>query len=155
LILGRWADAVSHGEVAEEGPDFVGSHLVRMPHAVVEDEPSDPVDVRLFRARAVVKGPDGPPNPIEGPTPYRTAGGREGARSECKSPGGGLEYRRGESLEGGRSRQTPDRLERSERKSAGGGHEYWRRENLQRARSGKTPDRLEHGAPSERKNPGG
>src|SRR5262249_35485404 len=91
LILGRWADAVSHGEVAEEGPDFVGSHLVRMPHPVVEDEPSDPVDVRLFRARAVVKGPDGPPNPIEEPNPYRTAGGREGARSECKSPGGGLE----------------------------------------------------------------
>jgi len=66
VLRGRSHLAVDR-EVIEEGRDLAGAHLVGVTLAVEQDEPASPVDVRLFRARAVVAKPDCPAYAIEQP----------------------------------------------------------------------------------------
>ena len=65
MILGGGRDLVLHGQRRQEGRDLSGAHLGGVPLAVEEDEPPDPVDVRLLGPPAVVPRADGLPNPIE------------------------------------------------------------------------------------------
>jgi hypothetical protein len=51
-------DFVAHREGRQERADFGSAHLRRVPLAVEEDEPLDPMDVHLLGATAVVAGPD-------------------------------------------------------------------------------------------------
>ncbi len=48
LILGRSRDSPVTGEVRQEGADFIGSHFLRMPLVVKQNEPFDPPHVSLF-----------------------------------------------------------------------------------------------------------
>lgn len=52
VLRGRRA-AFGDGEVGQEGSDLVGAELARVAHGVEADEAAEPVQVRVFGARAV------------------------------------------------------------------------------------------------------
>jgi hypothetical protein len=54
LILGGSSHVSFNREVAEEGGDFGFAHFVGMPLSMKEDEASNPIDVGLFGAQAVM-----------------------------------------------------------------------------------------------------
>jgi hypothetical protein len=58
LVLGGRGDLVSYGERGQECRDLGRPHLGRMPLAVEEDEPPDPVNVGFLGPATVVPGAD-------------------------------------------------------------------------------------------------
>ncbi len=76
LALGGSRDLVVDGQRGQERGDLDGAHVNRVPLAMEEDVPLDPVDVGLFGARAVVSGADGLADPVE--KSRRRDGGRTG-----------------------------------------------------------------------------
>jgi hypothetical protein len=65
LVLGRSRDLLFHGEMGEEGGDFLFTHLVRMPLLMEEDKSPNPIEVSLFGADAVVLDAEMPADAIE------------------------------------------------------------------------------------------
>jgi len=57
LVLCRGADLLLNGQIGQKGVDFRFGHFGGMAHLVKEDVPLDPVAIGLFRAAAVVTGP--------------------------------------------------------------------------------------------------
>ena len=54
LVLGGRRHVALAGEVTEEGGELLPTHVARMALAVKEDEPADPLDIRLLGTNAVV-----------------------------------------------------------------------------------------------------
>src|SRR5262245_450948 len=65
LVLGRGRDLAVDGERGQERGYFGRAHLDRVPLAVEEDVPPDPVNVGLLGAAAVVPGADGLADAVE------------------------------------------------------------------------------------------
>jgi hypothetical protein len=59
LVLGGRGDATLHGEVVEERGGLDGSHVPGVASTVEHDKGADPLEVRLLRARRVMKAADG------------------------------------------------------------------------------------------------
>jgi hypothetical protein len=49
---------MGHGEVREELLHLDGTHGLRMPFVMEQDEPSDPLHIGVFRAETIVLGAD-------------------------------------------------------------------------------------------------
>jgi hypothetical protein len=65
LILSGCSDAAFDGKMAQEQGNLGFAHLLRMPFAVEEDEASDPINVSLLGAEAVMPGAQMPADAIE------------------------------------------------------------------------------------------
>src|SRR6266571_1305628 len=101
LVLGRGADPALRGEAGEKIADLTFSHVGGVSLAVVQDESSDPSDVRLFGPGAEVPAAELLTDSIEKPGGLAAQVGRRGF-ADClfghaPSPFGGADFRaRGE-----------------------------------------------------------
>src|SRR2546428_4675034 len=59
LVLRRGGDLMGHGEGREKLLHFGGTHHLRMPFVMEQDEPPDPLHIGVFRAETIVLGADG------------------------------------------------------------------------------------------------
>ena len=67
LVLSRGGHLALHGQMGQKRLHLGRPHLRRMPLPVEQDEPSDPIDVGLLGADAVVQPPDDAADLIEQP----------------------------------------------------------------------------------------
>ena len=65
LVLSGGGDAAVHGEMAQEGSDFLFAHVAGVTFLVEEDEAPDPVEVGLLGADAVALNAEVPANLVE------------------------------------------------------------------------------------------
>jgi hypothetical protein len=78
VILRGGGGVTRSREMIEESGDLGGAELARVAAGVEGDEGADPVEVRLLRARRVVKAAEGAANGFdEGHTKLSTRAGRE------------------------------------------------------------------------------
>jgi hypothetical protein len=69
LVLGRGGDVPGDSQVREEVFDLAFAHLERMPLAVEEEEPLDPLDVGILGADPGMPRPERVPHALEQPGP--------------------------------------------------------------------------------------
>lgn len=67
LVLGRGSDLTVDGEIGEKFADFLRAHFAGMPLSVEEDEASDPMEIGILGAEAVVPDTDRIAYPVEEP----------------------------------------------------------------------------------------
>src|SRR2546426_4007628 len=58
LVLRRGGDLMGHGEVREKLLHLGGTHRLRMPFVMEQDESPDPLHIGVFRAETIVLGAD-------------------------------------------------------------------------------------------------
>jgi hypothetical protein len=65
LVLGGGCDIEITRQMSEKVRNFLFGHFSRMPLAVVDDKPLNPVDISLLGADGVMLAPDDVPHLIE------------------------------------------------------------------------------------------